>query len=141
AALAAGSRRFDELARRIGIARSTLTERLADLAGDGLVERRRYQQNPPRFEYGLSGKGRDTLAILHAIRNWDRTWASAEAFEAWPMDDVPERRLVCRACRAPIHARDVAYRAAAALGPRAARRALLAAEAKSAAGGAQSQVS
>ena len=28
------------------------------------------------------------------------------------MDDAPERRLVCRACRAPIHARDVAYRAA-----------------------------
>src|SRR5581483_6415219 len=78
AALAAGPRRFDELARRIGIARSTLAQRLSDLDADGLVERRRYQQNPPRFEYGLSEKGRDTLPILHAIRNWDRTWASAE---------------------------------------------------------------
>jgi len=112
AALAAGPVRFDGLARRIGIARSTLAQRLADLARDGVAERRPYQQNPPRFEYALTARGRDTLAILHAIRNWDRTWASAEAFESWPMADEPERRLVCRACGHAIHARDVAYRAA-----------------------------
>ncbi len=139
AALAAGPQRFDGLARRIGIARSTLAQRLEELARDGLIERRAYQPNPPRFEYGLSEKGRDTLAILHAIRNWDRTWASAEAFEAWPMDDEPERRLVCRACGAPIHARDVSYRAAASVGPRASTRALLSAGTKSAPGGARSQ--
>jgi DNA-binding HxlR family transcriptional regulator len=119
AALAAGPQRFDALPRRIGLARSTLAQRLEDLARDGLIERIAYQRNPPRFEYGLSAKGRDTLAILHAIRNWDRTWASAEAFESWPMEDEPERRLVCRACRAPIHARDVSDRAAAPLGQRA----------------------
>jgi DNA-binding HxlR family transcriptional regulator len=122
AALAAGPQRFDALARRIGIARSTLAQRLDDLSRDGLIARQAYQQNPPRFEYGFTEKGRDTLAILHAIRNWDRTWASAEAFESWPMPDEPERRLVCRACRAPVHARDVAYRAAPALGSRAVRR-------------------
>jgi DNA-binding HxlR family transcriptional regulator len=135
AALSAGPERFDGLARRIGIARSTLTQRLTDLAKDGLVERHAYQQNPPRFEYGLTAKGRGTLAILHAIRNWDRTWASAEAFESWPMEDEPERRLVCRACGAPIHARDVAYRAASSVQPRASKRALLAAGKKSAPGG------
>ncbi|MCW5774548.1 MAG: helix-turn-helix transcriptional regulator [Rhodospirillaceae bacterium] len=124
AALTAGPERFDGLARRIGIARSTLTQRLGDLARDGLVERRPYQQNPPRFEYGLTARGRDTLPILHAIRNWDRTWASAESFEAWPMPDEPERRLICRDCGRPIHARDMRYRAAPDLGPRAPRRAL-----------------
>ena len=134
AALAAGAERYDGLARRIGIARSTLAQRLGDLAKDGLVERRPYQQNPPRFEYALTARGAGALPILHAIRNWDRTWASAEAFEGWPMEDEPERSLVCRACRAPIHARDVAY-----MGPRASRRALLAAEGKSAPGGARSQ--
>jgi DNA-binding HxlR family transcriptional regulator len=139
AALAAGPQRFDGLARRIGIARSTLAQRLDDLARDGLLERRAYQQNPPRFEYGFTEKGRDTLAILHAIRNWDRTWASAEAFEAWPMEDGPERRLVCRACRAPIHARDVAYEAATSVGRRASRRALLSGGTKGAPGGARSQ--
>lgn len=131
AALAAGPQRFDALARRIGIARSTLAQRLDDISRDGLIARQAYQQNPPRFEYGFSERGRDTLAILHAIRNWDRTWASAEAFESWPMPDEPERRLVCRACRAPIHARDVAYRAAPALGSRAAKRALSFADPKS----------
>ena len=139
AALAAGPQRFDGLARRIGIARSTLAQRLTDLAADSLVARRVYQHNPPRFEYELSARGRDTLAILHAIRNWDRTWASAEAFQAWPMEDEPERRLVCRACRAPIHARDVAYKAAAPLGPRASHRSLLAGGTKSAVGAARSQ--
>jgi DNA-binding HxlR family transcriptional regulator len=139
AALTAGSQRFDGLARRIGIARSTLAQRLDDLSRDGLIARQAYQQNPPRFEYGFTEKGRDTLAILHAIRNWDRTWASAEAFEAWPMPDEPERRLVCRACRAPVHARDVAYRAVPSVGPRASRRALSFADRKSAPGGARSQ--
>ena len=122
AALTAGPQRFDGLARRIGIARSTLAQRLTDLAADSLVARRAYQHNPPRFEYELSARGCDTLAILHAIRNWDRTWASAEAFQAWPMEDEPERRLVCRSCGAPIHARDVAYRSAGSVGPRASRR-------------------
>jgi DNA-binding HxlR family transcriptional regulator len=131
AALAAGPQRFDGLARRIGIARSTLAQRLDDLARDGLLGRRAYQQNPPRFEYGFTERGRDTLAILHAIRNWDRTWASGEALEAWPMPDEPERRLVCRACRTPIHARDMAYRAAPALRARAAKRAPFFAASKS----------
>src|SRR5262249_8328253 len=126
AALAAGSARFDGLARRIGIARSTLAQRLDDLCGDGLVERRRYQANPLRFEYAMTVMGGDTLPILHAIRNWDRTWASAEAYDAWPVADEPERRLVCGACRAPIHARDVAYRAHGTLEPRGSRRALAA---------------
>ena len=139
AALAAGPMRFDGLARRIGIARSTLAQRLADLARDGLIARRAYQANPPRFEYAPSEKGRDTLAILHAIRNWDRTWASAEAFESWPMEDEPERRLVCRACRAPVHARDVTYRPAPSVAPRASRRALLTGGMKGAAGAARSQ--
>jgi len=140
AALTAGSDRFDGLARRIGIARSTLAQRLADLADDGLVERRLYRSNPPRHDYALTAQGADTLPILHCIRNWDRTWASAEAFEAWPMSDEPQRRLVCRACRQPIHARDVSYQATEALGPRASRRALASASTKSAPGGARSQV-
>ena len=138
AALAAGPVRFDGLARRIGIARSTLAQRLADLARDGVAERRPYQQKPPRFEYALTARGRDTLAILHAIRNWDRTWASAEAFEAWPMADEPERRLVCRACGHAIHARDVGY-SGASLGPRASRRALSLRGTEAAPGGARSQ--
>lgn len=89
AALTTGPERYDGLARRIGIARSTLAQRLADLTEDGLVERHLYRSNPPRYEYALTVKGIDALPILHAIRNWDRTWASAEAFEAWPMAGEP----------------------------------------------------
>lgn len=140
AALAAGPERFDALARRIGIARSTLAQRLVDLARDGLAERVRYQAKPPRFEYALTAKGRDTLAILHAIRNWDRHWAPAEAFEAWPMADEPERRLVCRACGQAIHAREVSYAGASqGLRPHAFRRALSSGGTESAPGGARSQ--
>jgi DNA-binding HxlR family transcriptional regulator len=111
AALMGGRERFDGLARRIGIARSTLTHRLADLARDGLVERAAYQAKPPRFEYRLTHKGAEMRPILHAIRNWDRAWATAEALEAWPLKSETEQRLVCAACRQPIHARDVSYQA------------------------------
>lgn len=112
AALMGGPARFEGLAQRLGIARSTLTQRLGDLGDDGLVERRPYQSNPPRHDYALTARGADTLAILHAISTWDRRWASAGALDAWSLGAAPERKLVCGRCGAPIQARDVVYRPA-----------------------------
>ncbi len=67
-----GLTRFDEFQRSLGIAPNILTRRLAALVSDGLLERRRYSERPPRDEYVLTACGRDYLPILHALGAWGR---------------------------------------------------------------------
>jgi DNA-binding HxlR family transcriptional regulator len=65
-----GVHRFDEFQSRLGIARNVLTARLAKLVDAGVLERRAYQDNPPRYDYVLTDKGRDLWPVLTALRQW-----------------------------------------------------------------------
>lgn len=65
-----GASRFDQFRTSLGIAPNILTRRLAALTEDGLLEKRRYSERPPRDEYVLTEKGRDFLPILLAIGAW-----------------------------------------------------------------------
>ena len=47
----AGMTRFDEFQKSLGIAPNMLTRRLNALVEAGLLERRRYSEQPPRDEY------------------------------------------------------------------------------------------
>lgn len=67
-----GATRFDQFRASLGIAPNILTRRLASLTQDGLLEKRRYSERPPREEYVLTDKGRDFLPILAAIGAWGR---------------------------------------------------------------------
>lgn len=68
--LASGRHRFSELVRELGVSRRVLTERLADLVDHGVVERRRYQDHPPRDEYHLTEKGLGLVPVLVALQDW-----------------------------------------------------------------------
>ena len=65
-----GVRRFDDVQRDLGIARNVLSDRLARLVEDGILERRRYQERPERFEYRLTEKGLDLWPSLMALMRW-----------------------------------------------------------------------
>jgi DNA-binding HxlR family transcriptional regulator len=65
-----GARRFDEFRDRLGIATNVLTARLEWLVDEGLLERRRYQERPERFEYALTPKGRDLAPVLVMLMKW-----------------------------------------------------------------------
>jgi DNA-binding HxlR family transcriptional regulator len=65
-----GATRFDQFRTSLGIAPNILTRRLTALTEDGLLEKRRYSERPPRDEYVLTAKGRDFLPILFAIGAW-----------------------------------------------------------------------
>ncbi len=54
-----GLRRFDELQADLGIARNVLQTRLTRLVDQGVLEKRRYQERPQRYEYHLTEKGQD----------------------------------------------------------------------------------
>jgi len=69
-----GVRRFDELQRWLGIGRNILTRRLALLVEQGLLEKRRYSERPPRFEYHLTDKGYDAAKLLVAMMAFGEAW-------------------------------------------------------------------
>ncbi|MCM2396619.1 helix-turn-helix transcriptional regulator [Rhizobium sp. S95] len=66
----AGLTRFDEIRKNLGIAPTMLTSRLASLTEEGLLEKRRYSERPPRDEYLLTEAGRDLLPVLFALAAW-----------------------------------------------------------------------
>ncbi|MDC7709747.1 winged helix-turn-helix transcriptional regulator [Vogesella indigofera] len=68
----AGLTRFDQLRKSLGIAPTMLTRRLAALTEEGLLEKRRYSEHPPREEYLLTAAGRDFLPVLFMIGAWGR---------------------------------------------------------------------
>jgi DNA-binding HxlR family transcriptional regulator len=67
-----GLRRFDEFRKSLNIAPTMLTRRLASLTEEGLLEKRRYSNRPPRDEYLLTAAGRDFIPVLFMIGAWGR---------------------------------------------------------------------
>jgi len=67
-----GLTRFDEFRKSLDIAPTILTRRLASLTEEGLLEKRRYSERPPREEYLLTDAGRDFLPVLFMIGAWGR---------------------------------------------------------------------
>ena len=70
-----GSSRFDQFIGRLGIASNVLTRRLRGLVDSGLLERRRYNEHPPRYEYLLTERGRDLRPVLLTLLQWGKRHA------------------------------------------------------------------
>ncbi len=82
-----GVTRFDEWQRRLGIARNVLSARLDALVEAGVLERRRYQEHPPRDEYVLTRKGTDLAPVLDAMRVWGDRYAAPDGAPALLVHD------------------------------------------------------
>ena len=107
-----GTHRFDELQSSLGIARNVLAARLDLLTEEGLVERRRYQEHPERFEYHLTQAGRDLAPALFQLMKWgDRHRPSPDGAPV----RTPHRgcggevdwRLVCDRCHQQVSFADL----------------------------------
>lgn len=72
--LAMGMHRFDELQAQTGMSSHLLTLRLKRMEQDGIIERRRYLERPPRYEYHTTKMGKDLDPLLMMLRTWGRTW-------------------------------------------------------------------
>ena len=69
----AGPRKFQDFERSLdGISPNTLSARLKRLEDAGIVERRFYEQHPPRAEYVLTEKGETLRPVLRALLDWGR---------------------------------------------------------------------
>lgn len=74
-----GIRRFEEMQRNLGVARNVLADRLQTLVGAAILERKRYQDRPERFEYRLTEKGLDLYPALIALMSWGDKHMAPEA--------------------------------------------------------------
>lgn len=72
--LLAGNHRFDDIQAMTGATPQMAATRLKKLETDGLVERRPYNERPPRYEYHLTEKGADFFPVLMALRAWGEKW-------------------------------------------------------------------
>ncbi|WP_454840127.1 winged helix-turn-helix transcriptional regulator [Pseudomonas hormoni] len=72
-----GSHRYDEIQAQTGGTPQMVAARLKSLEADGLVERRLYNERPPRYEYHLTEKGQAFYSVILALRAWGETWCKS----------------------------------------------------------------
>jgi DNA-binding HxlR family transcriptional regulator len=73
-----GRRRFDQIQENLGVARNVLSTRLAWLVDEGILEKRAYQERPPRYEYFLTEKGLDLWPVMISLLHWGDRYLSDE---------------------------------------------------------------
>jgi len=106
------TRRFDEFQARIGAARHIVADRLKKLVEHGILERRKYQDRPARYEYRLTEKGLDLHPILLSMTAWGDRWM--DRGEGAPLEFVHKDCghvmtpvLGCSVCGKPVGPRSV----------------------------------
>jgi DNA-binding HxlR family transcriptional regulator len=109
-----GVRRFDDFQRNLSISRAILTDRLKAMVEAGVLERRKYQDRPERYEYVLTQKGLELYPIFIAMMRWGDRWLSGE--EGPPLllfhrtcGRQTSPVMVCDHCGEPIDARSMRY--------------------------------
>jgi DNA-binding HxlR family transcriptional regulator len=106
-----GNRRFGEMQGSLGIARNVLSARLQRLVDEEILERRAYQESPPRYEYFLTQKGLDLWPALIALLNWGDRYSPApegprRLIVHKECGGVVSERGICEDCGQILHARD-----------------------------------
>ncbi|MGD1836312.1 MAG: winged helix-turn-helix transcriptional regulator [Nitrososphaeraceae archaeon] len=66
-------KQFRELMK--GISSKTLARRLKELENDGILERRAYNEIPPRVEYKMTQKGQELVESIINLFQWMIKWS------------------------------------------------------------------
>jgi DNA-binding HxlR family transcriptional regulator len=111
-----GTRRFDNLHEHLGIARNILAARLRRLVEHGILEKRLYQEHPPRYEYRLTRRGMDLYPALVALMQWGDQYLADPVggpvlLEHKACGQVTTLVPSCVECGAKVTARDMRVRA------------------------------
>src|SRR4051794_15470462 len=70
-----GPLRFSEVKTLVpDLSDRLLSERLKELEGEGIVERRVHEEPPARVEYALTEKGRALEPAVRALKDWAQDW-------------------------------------------------------------------
>ncbi|MFD8303165.1 winged helix-turn-helix transcriptional regulator [Streptomyces sp. NPDC059690] len=67
-----GVRRYNDFLVHLGIPRAVLAARLQTLTAEGILDKRRYQESPPRDEYVITERGIALWPTLRSLGRWGR---------------------------------------------------------------------
>lgn len=85
--LLGGTKRFNEIARALGLNPATLRERLRALEEEEVVTRTVLSAMPPHVEYALTPKGQALNGIFESLAEWGIQWMKPKGAE---LIDTPE---------------------------------------------------
>ena len=73
--LLTGTKRFCELKKSVtGITQKVLTSKLREMEELGLLERKVYDQTPPKVEYTLTDIGYSLREVLETLKTWGKDY-------------------------------------------------------------------
>ena len=73
--LLTGTKRFCELKKSVtGITQQVLTSKLREMEELGLLERKVYDQTPPKVEYTLTDIGYSLREVLEILKTWGKDY-------------------------------------------------------------------
>ena len=109
-----GLTRYDEFQRSLHIARNTLSDRLGKLVDAGVMTKRFYQDNPPRYEYLLTEMGRDFFPVLAAMLSWGDKWLDGGGGAPVTLCHHGDghgivSRVICEQCGDPVGHEDIRF--------------------------------
>ncbi|MEU8762106.1 helix-turn-helix domain-containing protein [Streptomyces sp. NPDC048659] len=116
-----GVRRYKDFLDHLGAPRAVLAARLQTLVDAGVLDRRRYQESPPRDEYVLTARGIALWPVLRSLGLWGREELTGTApmrhFHHLDCGTELGPHGECPACRIPVHPADIEMRPGAGLDP------------------------
>ena len=82
--------RYSEIRKEMyNITDAVLAATLKDLIADGMVDRKSYDEIPPRVEYSLTEKGGSVVPILQSICQWS---------DIYYKEDTEKQMAQCQKC-------------------------------------------
>ena len=106
-----GVRRFSDFAAHLDIPRAVLSDRLAGLVDDGLMERRPDPERAGREVYELTRDGRELWPALHALMSWGKRFrdkpGAPRRFRHAACGTVLDEHSACPTCGITPPAEDV----------------------------------
>ncbi|MFE9728562.1 winged helix-turn-helix transcriptional regulator [Streptomyces sp. NPDC005794] len=105
-----GVRRYNDLLVHLGIPRAVLANRLQTLTAFGILEKRRYQESPPRDEYVVTERGAGLWPTLRSLSFWGQSHVLDHPTRTFRHADCGTELGVygeCPTCRTAVPVRDV----------------------------------
>jgi DNA-binding HxlR family transcriptional regulator len=107
-----GTRRYDAFQHNLAAAPHIVAARLKKLVEHKVLEKRRYQDHPPRYEYRLTERGHELYPAFIALIGWGEKWLKSPQGPATIRTHKGcNHRLhivtACAACGEAVTARDV----------------------------------
>ena len=103
-AMFAGSTRFTEFQRQLGLATNTLSSRLDRFVESGLMETRPIAGDHEVREYVLTSKGLDLQPVIVALSEWGDRWAAPDGppilYEHEGCGGRVQLHVTCEVCNA-----------------------------------------